>query len=62
MVTLKKTLNPTSKIKASNMLLGVVMAMYKTPLFFTKTFVILNIQPTMVFSLVTILCESWATP
>jgi hypothetical protein len=62
MVTLKKTLNPTSKIKASNVLLGVVVVMYKTPLFFTKTFVILNIQPTMVFSLVTILCESWATP
>jgi hypothetical protein len=38
------------------------MVVYKTPLFFTKTFVIFNIQPTMVFSLVTILCESWATP
>jgi hypothetical protein len=62
MVTLKKTLSPISKIKTSNILLGVAMAVYKTPLFFTKTFVILNIQPTMVFSLMTILCESWATP
>jgi len=40
----------------------VAMAMYKTPLFFTKTFFIFNIQPIMVFSLMTILCESWATP
>jgi hypothetical protein len=40
----------------------VAMVVYKTPSFFTKTFVILNIQPTMVFSLVTIFCESLATP
>jgi hypothetical protein len=38
------------------------MAMYKTPLCFIKTLVILNIQPAMVFSFMTILCESWATP
>ncbi len=38
------------------------MAVYKTPLFFTKAFVILNIQPTMGVSLLIILCESWATP
>ncbi len=62
MVTLKKTLSPTSKIKTSNILLGVEMAMYKTPLVFTKSFVILNIQPTMVLSLMAILSESWATP
>ncbi len=37
------------------------MVVYK-PLFLTKTFVILNIQPTMVFSLVSIFCESLATP
>jgi len=60
--TLKKTLGPISKIKAPNILLGVAMVVYKTQLFFTKTFVILNIQVAMVFSLVTILCESWATP
>jgi hypothetical protein len=62
MVTLKKTLRPISKIKTSNILLGAVMAVYKTPLFFTKAFVILNIQPTMGVSLLIILCESWATP
>ncbi len=43
-------------------LLEVTKAMCESPLFFIKTMVISNIQPTFVFHLADTLCESGATP
>ncbi len=51
LVALKRMPSFTFGTRAPNNLSGVTITMYHAPLIYVKTFVILNIQPTLVFHL-----------
>jgi hypothetical protein len=61
MILRKKALGSISGTKALNILLGATTMVYKAPLFFLKTFIILGIQPMVAFCLSTIFYESGGT-
>lgn len=59
--TSKKTFGSTSRTITPNNLLGPVIVVYQTPLFFNETFVIINFQLVIVFQLVVTLYEGGGT-
>ncbi len=56
-ITSKKTFGSTSRTITPNNLLGAVIVVYQTPLFFNETFVIISFQSVIVFQLVATLYE-----
>jgi len=60
-ITSKKTFGSTSRTITLNNLLGAVIVVYQTPLFFNETFVIISFQSIIVFQLVATLYEGRGT-